>query len=95
MDYRVLHDRLVLKVDDAEEVSGMGIVLATTAGSNDRGVVVACGPGRTLETGNVIPMAVAPGDHVLFSQHAGQTIRICGETYLVMTEADLIGILED
>jgi chaperonin GroES len=56
--------------------------------------VVAVGPGKKDDNGKVIALDVKVGDKVLFGKYAGQTVKIDGNELLVMTESDLMGVIE-
>jgi chaperonin GroES len=96
MKIRPLHDRLVLKRVEEERTSRGGIVIPDTAAEKPiRGKVVAVGKGKVLDTGEVRPLGVKVGDHVLFGKYAGTEIKVEGEDLLVLREDDVIGVLED
>ena len=88
-----LHDRvLIRRVAEAETVRG-GIIIPDSAKEKPQeGVVVAIGTGRH-EKGQVIPLAVKQGDHVLFGKYAGSEIKIEGEELLILKEEEIFGIL--
>ncbi len=72
-----------------------GIVIPDTATEKpDQGEVVAVGPGKKDDNGKVIALDVKVGDKVLFGKYAGQTVKIDGNELLVMTESDLMGVIE-
>jgi chaperonin GroES len=79
-----------------EKQTDSGIVIPENVqGAQDRGTVVAVGPGKTYSNGNLIPLTVKVGDQVIFNEHAGQTTRLDdGEEVLVMREDDVLAIIE-
>ena len=86
-----LADKLVLRPIVQEEVLSSGIVIPDTAKEKpNQGEVVAAGPGRRDEDGNVIPMEVAVGDRVLYAKYTGQEIKVENEEYIVLKENDIL-----
>ena len=86
-----LADKLVLKPIVQEEVLSSGIVIPDTAKEKpNQGEVVAAGPGRRDEDGNIIPMEVAVGDRVLYAKYTGQEIKVENEELIVLSERDLL-----
>ena len=94
MGLRPLHDRVLVRRIDSDEVSSGGIIIPDTAREKPmEGEIVATGPGARDERGTVHPLDVAKGDRVLFGKWSGTEIKIDGEDLLVMKEADIMGIL--
>lgn len=94
MHIKPLHDRVVIK-RLAEERTAGGIVIPDTAAEKPvRGEVVAIGPGKMLDSGNIIPLAVKTGQKVLFGKYSGTEVKINGEELVVMREDDIMGIIE-
>jgi chaperonin GroES len=86
-----LSDKLVLKPIVQEEVLASGIVIPDTAKEKpNQGEVVAAGPGRRDEDGNIIPMEVGVGDRVLYAKYTGQEIKVENEEYIVLKETDIL-----
>jgi len=95
MKIRPLHDRVVIKRVEEETKSAGGIVLPGSAAEKpSRGEVVAVGPGKALDNGDVRAMGVKAGDKVVFGQYAGSTIKIDGQELLIMAETEIFGVLE-
>jgi chaperonin GroES len=89
-----LNDRVVLSVAKEEEKTVGGLVLASAAQEKPQtATVVAVGPGRVTHHGDVVAVAVAVGDNVVFEKFAGVELKVDGETYLVVHESDIIGVL--
>jgi chaperonin GroES len=90
-----LHDRiLVRRVEEAETTRG-GIIIPDTAKDKPQeGEIISVGKGKSNEKGEVFPLAVKPGDRVLFGRYAGTEVKIDGEDYLIMKEEEVLGILE-
>ena len=95
MKIRPLHDRVLLKRVEEEQVSRGGIIIPDTAKEKPiEGVVIAVGQGKTLDDGSVRSLNVKQDDRVLFSKYAGTEIKIDGEEHTIMREDDILGIVE-
>lgn len=96
MNVRPLHDYVIVRRKEEEHLSAGGIVIPDTATEKPiQGEVLAVGNGRILKGGNVVPLDVKPGDHVLFAKYGGTEIKIEDEELLVMHETDILAVLED
>jgi len=96
MEFRPLHDRVVVKRIEAEEKSVGGIIIPDTAKEKpQQGEVVAVGPGGRDEAGKLIPIDVKAGDRILFGKWSGTEVKIDGVEYLIMKESDIMGVLEE
>jgi chaperonin GroES len=92
---RPLGERVVVKPLPSEERTKSGIVLPDTAKEKPQeGEVVAVGSGKILETGQRVPIDLKPGDRILFSKYAGNEVKIDDVEYLIMREADILGVIE-
>jgi chaperonin GroES len=95
MNFRPLHDRLVVRRIEPEEKTKGGIIIPDTAKEKpQQGEVIAVGPGARDESGKLVPLDVKAGDRVLFGKWSGTEVRINGEDLLIMKESDIMGILE-
>lgn len=96
MNLKPLHDNVLIKAISEDEVTKAGIVLPDTADKEkpEQGEVIAVGPGKLLENGQRAPMSVAVGNKVLFKKYSPDEIKIDGEEYLVISESDVIAVLE-
>lgn len=95
MNIRPLHDRVVVRRVEEETKSAGGIVLPGSATEKpSQGEILAVGPGRVNENGEVRPLDVKAGDKVIFGQYAGSTVKIDGEELLIMAENEIFGVLE-
>jgi chaperonin GroES len=96
MKLKPLFDNIVVKRIEENETTKSGIVLPDTIDKEkpQKGEVIAIGDGKISERGEKIPMQVKIGDKVLFRKYAPDEIKIEGEEYLVMTQSDVIAILE-
>ena len=94
VNIRPLHDRLLVRRMKEEEKTAGGIIIPDTAKEKpQRGEVVAAGNGRVTEDGKTRPMEVKAGDKVLFSKYAGTELKIGSEDLLMITENDVLGII--
>ena len=95
MQFRPLHDRVVVRRVEEEERTKGGIIIPDTAKEKpQQGEVIAVGPGARDEKGVVQPLDVKAGDRVLFGKWSGSEVVIDGEELLVMKESDIMGVLE-
>ena len=95
MNFRPLHDRVVVKRVDSETKTSGGIIIPDTAAEKpQQGEVVAVGPGSRDEAGKLIAIELKKGDKVLFGKWSGTDVKIDGQELLIMKESDLMGVLE-
>ena len=95
MAFRPLHDRILVRRIEADEKTAGGIIIPDTAKEKPQeGEVIAVGPGARDERGEIQRLDVKPGDRVLFGKWSGSEVRIDNEDYLIMKEADLLGVIE-
>jgi chaperonin GroES len=96
MQFRPLHDRVVVKRIEAEEKTIGGIIIPDTAKEKpQQGEIIAVGPGGRDETGKLIPIDLKVGDRVLFGKWSGTEVKLDGIEYLIMKESDVMGVLEE
>ncbi len=89
-----LRDKVVVERSEAEEKTAGGIVLPDTAKDKPKqGTVVAAGPGRVLDNGEVKALEVKKGDKVLFGGFAGSEVKIDGKEYLILNESEILAIV--
>ncbi|TCD16634.1 co-chaperone GroES [Oricola cellulosilytica] len=94
MNFRPLHDRVVVRRVDSEEKTAGGIIIPDTAKEKpSEGEIVAAGPGARDENGKVQPLDVKAGDRVLFGKWSGTEVKLNGEDVLIMKESDIMGIV--
>ncbi len=94
MKIRPLHDRVVVRRIEEETTSAGGIVLPGSAAEKPtQGEVVAVGNGQVTDNG-VRALDVKVGDAVMFGQYAGTEIKVDGETLLIMSESDIVAVVE-
>jgi chaperonin GroES len=90
-----INDKIIVQRLEAEEKTAGGIVLPDTAREKPRqGRVLSVGDGRLLDNGQRVPFQVKEGDRVLFSSYAGNEVTIDGKEYLIMTEDDILAVVE-
>ena len=95
MKIRPLQDRVVVKRKDEETTSAGGIVLPGSATEKpQQGEVVAVGPGKKTNDGDLVPVDLKVGDHVVFGQYGGNTVKIDGDEYLILNENEIFGVVE-
>jgi chaperonin GroES len=94
MNFRPLHDRVVVRRITAEEKTAGGIIIPDTAKEKPmEGEVIAVGPGARNEQGQLVALDVKAGDRVLFGKWSGTEVKIDGEELLIMKETDIMGII--
>ncbi len=94
MDFRPLHDRVVVRRINAEETTAGGIIIPDTAKEKPQeGEVIAVGPGARDESGKLVPLDVKAGDRILFGKWSGTEVKLDGQEYLIMKESDIMGII--
>ncbi len=95
MKIRPLHDRVLVKRVEEQEVHRGGIIIPDTAKEKPQeGKVVAVGDGKVLENGKRVPLDVKAGDRVLFGKYSGSEVKIEDEDYLILKEEEILGVLE-
>ncbi len=95
MKIRPLNDRVVVRRKEEEEKTAGGIVLPGSAKEKpNQGEVIAVGPGKLLDNGEVRPLSLKVGDNVVFGQYSGNNIKLDGEEYIIMSESEIFGVLE-
>ena len=95
MQFRPLHDRVVVRRFESEEKTSGGIIIPDTAKEKPQeGEVIAVGPGARGEDGKLHPLDVKAGDRVLFGKWSGTEVKLDGEELIIMKESDIMGIIE-
>jgi len=95
MKIRPLADKVLVERLEAETKTSGGIVLPDTAKEKpQRGKIVAVGEGKILDDGTVRKLQVKKGDVVLFASYAGTEVKIDGKEYLIMSESDIMAVIE-
>src|SRR5437763_16420361 len=95
MNFRPLHDRVLLRRVEQEEKTRGGIFIPDTAQEKPmEGEIVAIGPGSRGEDGKLQPLDVKTGDRVLFGKWSGTEVKLDGEDLIIMKESDIMGIID-
>ena len=96
MQFRPLKDNVLVRRTEEETLSSGGIVIPGSAAEKPtQGEVVSVGPGSRDDSGKVEPVAVKVGDRIVFGQYAGSnTIKVDGDELLIISESDILGVLE-
>ena len=93
---RPLGDRVVIQPTPREDMTKSGIVLPDTAKEKPQeGKVIAAGPGRILDDGKREAMDIKKGDKVLYAKYAGTEFKVDGEELLIVSQKDILAIVED
>jgi chaperonin GroES len=91
---RPLEDRILVRPEEGEETTASGIVIPDTAKEKPQeGTVLAVGPGKRSDTGELIPVDVKDGDRVVYSKYGGTEIKVEGEDLLILSARDVLAIV--
>jgi len=94
MKLKPIRDRIVVRLLEAETVTKSGLVIPDNAAEKPcQGVVLDVGTGRIAEDGSITPLVVKEGDRVLFSKHAGQTVKLEGNEFHLLREDEVVAII--
>ena len=94
MNFRPLHDRVLVRRIEAEAKTAGGIIIPDTAKEKPQeGEIVSVGTGSKAEDGKVTPLDVKAGDRVLFGKWSGTEVKVDGEDLLIMKESDILGVV--
>jgi chaperonin GroES len=95
MNFRPLHDRIIVqRLDEGEQQIG-GIIIPDSAREKpQQGKVLAVGDGRITDKGTRIPLDVVPGNLILFGKYSGQEIKLDGEEYLIVKEDEVLAVID-
>jgi len=89
-----LEDRILVRPEEGEETTASGIVIPDTAKEKPQeGTILAIGPGKRSEQGELIPMDVSEGDRVIYSKYGGTDIKLDGEDLLILSSRDVLAIV--
>jgi chaperonin GroES len=95
MKIRPLHDRILVKRLEEQEVRKGGIIIPDTAKEKPQEAkVIAVGSGKVTDDGKKIPLDVKAGDRILFGKYSGSEVKVEDEEYLILREEDVLGIIE-
>ncbi len=92
---RPLHNRLIVRRIEEDDKTSGGIIIPDSAKEKpQQGDVIAAGPGKRDDTGNLRKMDVQRGDRVLFSKYSGSEVSLAGDEHLIISEDDVLAVLE-
>ena len=95
MNFRPLHDRVLVRRVEAEAKTAGGIIIPDTAQEKPQeGEVVSVGSGTRADDGTVTPLDVRNGDKILFGKWSGTEVKLDGEDLIIMKETDILGVVE-
>ena len=96
MEIRPLHDRVIVRRVEEKKTTASGLIIPdSSAEKPSRGEIVASGKGKTNAQGELISLDVQVGDTVMFGQYSGSEITVGEETLLVMSEDEIVAIIEE
>jgi len=96
MEIRPLHDRVIVRRVEEKKTTASGLIIPDSSTEKpSRGEVVAVGNGKVNSDGKVIPLDVKVGDTVMFGQYSGAEITVDEEKLLVMSEDEIVAVIED
>lgn len=94
MQFRPLHDRVLVQRVDQDEKTAGGIIIPDTAQEKPmEGKIIAVGSGTRRDDGTIIPLDVKAGDRILFGKWSGTEVKVDGDELLIMKESDLLGVI--
>ena len=94
MDFKPLHDRVLVRRLEVDEKTAGGIIIPDTAKEKPmEGEIIAVGSGARSEDGKVHPLDVKAGDKILFGKWSGTEIKVNGEELIIMKESDILGVI--
>jgi chaperonin GroES len=95
MNFRPLHDRVVVRRIEGEAKTKGGIIIPDNAKEKPQeGEIVSVGPGARDDAGKINPLDVKAGDRILFGKWSGTEVKIDGQDLLIMKETDIMGVIE-
>jgi chaperonin GroES len=95
MNFRPLHDRILIKRIEEKETAKGGIIIPDSAKEKPQeGEVIAVGNGKNTEDGKIIPLDVKAGDRILFGKYSGTEIKVDNEDFLILKEEEVLGVVE-
>ena len=95
MNFRPLHDRVLVRRVEAEAKTAGGNIIPDTAQEKPQeGEVVSVGSGTRAEDGTITPLDVKAGDKILFGKWSGTEVKVDGEDLIIMKETDILGVVE-
>ncbi|HVT12532.1 MAG TPA: co-chaperone GroES [Fimbriimonadaceae bacterium] len=96
MALQPLHDRIVVEAAAKEQTTAGGIILPDTAQEKpQRGTVLAVGPGKRLDSGQLAPVDVKVGDTVMYGKYSGTEVTVDGKDYVIIRADEILAVVED
>ena len=93
--FRPMDDRILVEACEADETTAGGIILPDTAREKpQRGVVLATGPGKLLDSGKRGEMSVTIGDEVFYGKYSGTEVTFDNDSYVVIRENDILAVVD-
>ena len=93
MNLKPLHDRIIVEAAPKEEKSSGGIILPDSAQEKpQRGTVLAVGPGKRLDSGQLAPVDVKVGEVVLYGKYGGTEVTVGGKDYVILRADDILAV---
>jgi chaperonin GroES len=95
MKIQPLHDRIVVEPAEKEEKTASGIILPDSAQEKPlRGTVIAVGPGKMLDSGQLAPIGVSNGDTVLYGKYSGTEVSVEGNDLMILRGEDILAVID-
>jgi chaperonin GroES len=96
MQFRPLHDRIIVQRVEESVAAGVAIIIPDSAKEKpQQGKVIAAGSGRYTDEGTRVPLDVKAGDLILFGKYTSQEVKLDGEEYLIMREDEVLAVVDD
>lgn len=94
MNIQPLHDRIIVEAAEKEQISAGGIILPDSAQEKpQRGTVLAVGPGKRLDSGQLATIDIAAGDVVLYGKYGGTEVKVDGKDYVILRAEDVLAVV--
>jgi chaperonin GroES len=95
MNVRPIRDRILVKPADAETKTAGGLFIPDNAKEGPvKGTVISVGTGRVTDEGTIVPLVVSEGSTVMYLKGAGQTVKVDNTDHLILTEDQILAIVE-
>lgn len=95
MKLQPLHDRIVVEPAESEEMTSGGIILPDSAKEKpQRGTVIAVGPGKRLDSGELAKIDISVGETVMYGKYGGTEVTVGGKDYVILRADDVLAVLE-
>lgn len=92
---RPLRNRVIVERNEHEESTKSGIIITDSSKERpSQGKIIAVGPGRLRESGELQPMSVEVGEEIYFSKYAGEEVEYEGNKYLILDDDDILAVIE-